>query len=206
MLRSLMRRDVDALPAHRLNGQGMHLRHLGSSARDVSGRQQRAQEAFRHLRARAVVRAEEEDPHALREAPPAGVLKSPQVPEERDYAVVVGRRARMNALANFPSALASATRGSIPGAGQELSRVLHRVDPPRLNFRLLEASALAELFQIFALVERHPRRNPPRASTLRRTSSGYGAADHDVGNGKPPSRLEDPERLTENAVLVGSTN
>src|SRR3970040_1763758 len=48
-----------------------------------------------------------------------------------------------------------------------------------------------------------PATQPIHRSTLRRMAGGYLATHHDVRNREAPARLEHPESLRQNAVLVG---
>src|ERR671930_1727957 len=86
------------------------------------------------------------------------------------------------------------------GAGEELARVLDAIDPGRLDVDGLEAR-LRELLPVLTLVERPGHAADPQLDALSDRVRHLAADDH-VGDGEPAPRLQDAERLGEDAVLV----
>src|SRR6266540_6034281 len=87
------------------------------------------------------------------------------------------------------------------GARQELPRLLDAVDPRRLDGDLREAGR-GELRHILLFGERSGDAADPELDTLLDRRRDF-ALRHDVGDGEPPARLQDAERLAQHAVLVG---
>src|SRR6185503_18737931 len=88
-----------------------------------------------------------------------------------------------------------------PGAGQEVPRLLDPVDARRLEVDPLEAR-LRELVAIFSLLQRSRHAADPELDAPPALRGNLAAHDH-VRYREAPARLQHPERLGEDAILVG---
>src|SRR5207247_10679748 len=156
---------------------------------------QGAQKALGHLAARRVVRAATPPPplHPRATARGAGAGATSASAGRR----LAGTDEGAHELAIH---LGRDGVGVDPRSGQELARVLHAVDPGRLEVDGLEPR-LREPGAVLLFLERPRDTADPELDTAA-DLRGDLTADHDIGYRETPARAEHPERLGEHPVLV----